>query len=62
MKVKFGDKTHTFERDLKVRDLLKELKLNPEEVIVIRNGEVVTEDEVVRVGDEIEIVRVISGG
>ncbi len=62
MKVKFGEKTWTFEQEFRVRDLLKELKLNPEEVIVIRNGDVVTEDEVVRVGDEVEIVRVISGG
>ena len=45
-----------------VRQLLKELHLNPEAYLVIRNDDLVTDDEVLRDTDTIEIRPVISGG
>lgn len=45
-----------------VRQLLKKLDLLPEAVLVIRNDELVTEDEQLRDEDIIEIRSVISGG
>lgn len=45
-----------------VRQLLKKLDLLPEAVLVIRNNELVTEDETLRDDDSIEIRSVISGG
>ena len=45
-----------------VRQLLKELQLNPEAYLVIRNDDLVTDDEVLRDSDTIEIRPVISGG
>ncbi len=45
-----------------VRDLLKHLKINPETVLVARNDEVLTEDEILQDNDTIEILNVISGG
>ncbi len=45
-----------------VRQLLKKLNLLPEAVLVIRNDELVTEDEQLREEDSIEIRSVISGG
>ncbi|GIW48060.1 MAG: hypothetical protein KatS3mg078_1937 [Deltaproteobacteria bacterium] len=47
---------------VKIEDLLKEFGIFPEAVIVAKNGEVVTEDEVAETGDEIHIIRAISGG
>ena len=45
-----------------VLDVLKELKINPETVLVKKDREIVTEDEPLGAGDEIEIIRVVSGG
>ncbi len=46
----------------RVLDLLEVLSLNPVEVVAVKNGEVVTEDEEVNDGDEIELYSVVSGG
>lgn len=46
----------------RVRDLLKELHLSPEANLVIRNDDLVTDDEVLKDTDTIEIRPVISGG
>ncbi|MBI2090539.1 MAG: MoaD/ThiS family protein [Deltaproteobacteria bacterium] len=45
-----------------VRDLLRELDLNPESVLVIRDGNMLTRDDTVEAGDTIEILSAISGG
>ncbi len=45
-----------------VSDLLKQLKINPEVVIVVRNNEVITEDEILNDNDTIELLSVVSGG
>ncbi|MBN2043198.1 MAG: MoaD/ThiS family protein [Candidatus Aenigmarchaeota archaeon] len=45
-----------------VNDLLKEMKVNPETVLVKRGKEIITEDEKIRENDEIELIRIISGG
>ena len=46
----------------RVRELFKELQLIPEAYLVIRNNDLVTEDEVLQDTDHIEIRPVISGG
>lgn len=45
-----------------VFDLLKQLKINPEVVIVVRKNEVITEDEILHDQDAIELLSVVSGG
>ncbi len=50
------------ENGAKIRDVLEKLDLNPEEYIVSRNGEVVSEDEEVGEGDLIILYPVVSGG
>ena len=45
-----------------VDDLLKSLKINPETVLVVKNGEVVTEKEELKDVDKIKILSVVSGG
>lgn len=46
----------------KVKNLVKKLDINPETVLVTRNKELLTEEDVVRNTDEIKILSVISGG
>ncbi|MGQ9462871.1 MAG: MoaD/ThiS family protein [Candidatus Fervidibacter sp.] len=62
MKVKFRDQTFEFERDMTVRELLKELNLSPESTIIVRGDEVLTEDEKLHKDDEVRVISAISGG
>ncbi|MBI4739763.1 MoaD/ThiS family protein [Candidatus Woesearchaeota archaeon] len=43
-------------------ELLLFLKQNPESVILVKNGEVVAEDELFSDGDNVKILSVVSGG
>lgn len=62
MKVKHGRSEHEFDREMTVRRLLETLDIVPEGVVVAVNGELVTADITVRLDDEVEIIRAISGG
>ncbi|MEM2116082.1 MAG: MoaD/ThiS family protein [Candidatus Woesearchaeota archaeon] len=66
MKIYIERKNQWVEKDIgikiKVRELLKELGLNPEEVIVVKNDEIITEDDYVTNQDQIKLISVISGG
>jgi thiamine biosynthesis protein ThiS len=62
MKVKYGRTDHEFDREIIVRRLLEILDIVPEGVVVAVNGELVTNDHTIRVDDEVEIIRAISGG
>jgi sulfur carrier protein len=46
----------------RVREVLKELNLLPESVLVVRGDDLVTEEELLKDEDRIEIRPVISGG
>jgi thiamine biosynthesis protein ThiS len=45
-----------------IESLLKKLRINPQTVIVVKNGEVVPEQETLSVGDELKILSVKLGG
>ncbi len=62
MRVHFRNQTYEFDRPMTVRELLKELNLSPESTLVIRNDEVLTEDEQLGEDDEVRVVSAISGG
>ncbi len=49
-------------KDLTVSKILKKLDLIPETYLCVRNGELLTEQELIRDGDIIRLVPVISGG
>ena len=64
MKILLPDRS-TRDRDaglVTVELLLRELGFDPIEVIVSRNGTLVTEDAVVGMDDEIRIIRIAHGG
>jgi thiamine biosynthesis protein ThiS len=46
----------------RIEDILKQLGLNPEEVIVAKNGKIVPEEETASGSDELKIVRFVHGG
>lgn len=45
-----------------VNELLKQHRINPETVIVTRNGKLVTDDSRLGDKDEVEVLQVVSGG
>jgi sulfur carrier protein len=56
-------KTITIDRvPAQVEQVLLELGINPLEVIIVRNGKMISEDSVVQIDDEIRIIRVAHGG
>jgi len=44
------------------RAAVKKLDLDPEAILVIRNGELVTDDTLLEDADEVKLIAVISGG
>lgn len=54
--------TKELEFEGKVIDLLKKLNVNSEEVIVIKNSEIVTLNSTLKNEDELQVLSVISGG
>lgn len=51
-----------FEENKTLSELLDMLKVTKSEVLLTKNGEVVTEDIIVEDNDKIELLSVISGG
>lgn len=45
-----------------LRDALAKLGINRESVLATRNGTLITDDEILRPGETIRLVAVISGG
>jgi len=62
MKVIFRGRESEVKGPLKVKELLKMLGLLPESTVVLKNGEPVTEDELLEEGDEVRVISAISGG
>ncbi len=62
MIVRMGKQSWEFSERMQVRELLRRLDVLPNMVVVVRNGETVTEDEWLEPTDEVEVIRVISGG
>jgi sulfur carrier protein ThiS len=50
------------DEDSRVEDLLKTLKISPSEVVPVRNDVIVTEKEVLKDGDDVKLLSVVSGG
>lgn len=64
MKVFIEKDGRTLERDFsgKVKSLLNELKIDSNNVLVVVNGELITEEDSVKNSDSVRILSVISGG
>ncbi|HEX68447.1 MAG TPA: MoaD/ThiS family protein [bacterium] len=62
MQVKVNGEIKEVRGKKRVGEILEELGLNREEVLVIKNGELLTESDWVEENEEIEVMRVVSGG
>jgi sulfur carrier protein ThiS len=49
-------------RSAPVEEILLEQGINPLDVIISRNGKLISEDTVIEAGDEIRIIRIAHGG
>ena len=56
------DKKYEIKAGSTLLSALNKLEILPESVICVRDGELITEDTILRDGDTIKLVSVISGG
>ena len=57
-----GSQREISRAEASIEEILKELGVNPEEVIVAKNGRIVPEDETAGESDQLQIVRFVHGG
>ena len=62
VKITVRGKEHEVRSNQTVKKILKEMGLPSEAYLVLRNGELVTEDIVLLEGDVVKLIAVISGG
>ncbi len=62
IKIKVRDHDYQIEGDLPLNKALKRLNIPKQSVLAIRNGLLLTEDELLHDNDQVELIMVISGG
>ena len=62
MKIEFRNKTWEVKGGTTARDTIKKIGLDPESVLVVVNGTLVTDDFILKEADQIKLIAVISGG
>jgi len=60
--LRLRDKEYEVRPGMTVRSALEQIGVEPESVIPTRQGELITEDEILQDGERIRLVAVISGG
>jgi sulfur carrier protein ThiS len=58
----YRDKQWQLASGMTVRDAILKCGLNPEQVLAVRGGKLINEATLLKDGDEIKLVAVISGG
>lgn len=62
VKLVLRDKEYEVKPGMTLLSALQKIDIVPESVIATREGEMILEDEILRDGDEIKLIAVISGG
>jgi sulfur carrier protein len=62
MIITYREKKWELKGGMTARDAIRKVGLDPEAVLVIRNGELVTDDVILADSDDVRLVSVISGG
>lgn len=62
MRITYRDKAWELPGGMTARDAIKKVGLDPEAVLIVRNGELVTDDIILSGGDEVKLIAVVSGG
>lgn len=58
----YRNKKYESKPNIAVRDALKKIGIEPESVLVVVNGKLTTDDILLKEGDEVKLVAVVSGG
>ena len=62
VKLILRNKEYEVKHGMQLLDALKKINVVPESVIATRNGEMILDDEILKDGDVVKLVAVISGG
>lgn len=62
MKIIYRDREWELKGQTSVRRVIKNVGLNPEAVLAVLNGELVTDDRIVAQDDTLKLIAVVSGG
>lgn len=62
VKIKYRDKEYEVNAGMTVRDAIKKIGLEPESVLAVMNGNLVTDDTIIKEEMKIKLVAVVSGG
>jgi sulfur carrier protein ThiS len=62
VKLILRNKEYEVKPGMQLLDALKKINVVPESVIATRNGEMILDDEILKDGDVVKLVAVISGG
>ncbi len=62
MQIVFRDKKWELKGSIVARDAIKKVGLEPEAVLVVVNEKLVTDDVLLKEGDLVKLVAVVSGG
>ncbi len=62
VRMRLRDREFEVKAGMTVRDALKKAGIEPDTVLATRNGELITDDEILHEGDQIRLIAVISGG
>jgi len=56
------DKEYQVKAGMTLRDSLLKIDILPETVLAVRDGELITEDEILQDGEQVRLISVVSGG
>lgn len=56
------DREYEVKPGMMLLDALRKINIVPESVIATREGEMILDDEILKDGDEVKLIAVISGG
>ena len=62
IEITFRNKKFEVKENITARDALKKIGIDPESVLITVNGKLVTDDVILREGDVVKLVAVVSGG
>lgn len=62
IQITFRSKKFEVKENISARDALHKLAIDPESVLITVNGKLVTDDTILREGDQVKLVAVVSGG
>jgi sulfur carrier protein ThiS len=62
VEIQFRSKTFEVKPNIAARDALKKVGIEPEGVLVVLNGKLTTDDVMLKDGDKVKLIAVISGG